>query len=101
MFALLEAVLEALLQTHCQVKSWTAVCHLLTQKNALWKIVKQLLVEVTCPKYGVAQKRCYAAARSKNLTEPLESRKPSSATPLPPQNVQVDTVVSTPDAVIH
>lgn len=36
------------------------------------------------------QKRCYAAARrSEALTEPLTSRKPSAAQPLPPQNVQV------------
>lgn len=36
-------------------------------------------------------KRCYAAAakRSEALTEPLAGRKPSSAAPLPPQNVQV------------
>ncbi|XP_070703626.1 ubiquinol-cytochrome c reductase core protein 2a [Pempheris klunzingeri] len=35
-------------------------------------------------------KRCYAAARrSQALTEPLEGHKPSSAAPLPPQNVQV------------
>ncbi|XP_008284792.1 ubiquinol-cytochrome c reductase core protein 2a [Stegastes partitus] len=35
-------------------------------------------------------KRCYAAARrSEALTEPLTIRKPSTAAPLPPQNVQV------------
>ncbi|XP_072224882.1 ubiquinol-cytochrome c reductase core protein 2a [Leuresthes tenuis] len=34
-------------------------------------------------------KRCYAAARSETLTEPLTSLKPSNGAPLPPQNVQV------------
>ncbi|KAM9394404.1 ubiquinol-cytochrome c reductase core protein 2a [Pholidichthys leucotaenia] len=39
---------------------------------------------------NIFSKRCYAAARrSGSLTEPLSSPKPSTASPLPPQSVQV------------